>query len=146
MIWLKALGHCEWVISRLYGHLLELITQDLKPPIIIAPTSTETPLADSIIVASGNTISFLDSHFAVERSFVAWEGNGRATALIEAGGVLVAIGEDESSRHPVLKIWDLSKEERKRAGGGPVLMRNVRIQHGQRPHPVSCCRAGGHQS
>jgi hypothetical protein len=86
MIWLKALGHCEWVISRLYGHLLELITQDLKPPIIIAPTSTETPLADSIIVASGNTISFLDSHFAVERSFVAWEGNGRATALIEAGG------------------------------------------------------------
>lgn len=49
----------------------------------------------------------------------------------------MGIGDDDS-RYPVLKIWDLTREEKKKAGGGPVLMRNVRIQHGQRPHPV--CR------
>lgn len=48
----------------------------------------------------------------------------------------MGIGEEEGSRFPVLKVWDLTKDEKKRAGGGPVLMRNVRIQHGQRPHPV----------
>ena len=71
------------------------------------------------------------------RTFKAWDNNGRGTALLEAGGLLVGIGEEEGSRYPVLKIWDLSREEKKKAGGGPVLMRNVRIQHGQRPHPVS---------
>lgn len=71
--------------------------------------------------------------------------------MLEAGGVLVAIGEEEGSRFPVLKIWDLTREEKRKksdvpgagaaagapAGGGPVLVRNVRIQNGQRPHPVS---------
>jgi hypothetical protein len=55
---------------------------------------------------------------------------------------LVGIGEEEGSRWPVLKIWDLTREDKKRVGGGPVLMRNVRIQHGQRPHPVSRLAAG----
>lgn len=81
-------------------------------------------------------MTFVDRHFGVERSFTAWDNNGRATALEEAGGILVAIGEEEGSRWPVLKIWDLTRDEKKRSGA-PVLMRNVRIQHGQRPHPVS---------
>ena len=70
------------------------------------------------------------------RTFKAWDKGGRGTALHEAGGLLVGIGEDEGSGYPVLKIWDLTRDERKKAGGGPVLMRNVRIQYGQRPHPV----------
>jgi len=89
-----------------------------------------------VIVSSGSSITFVDRHFATERSFTAWEANGRAIALEEAGGILVAIGEEEGSRWPVLKVWDLTRDDKKK-GGGPVLMRNVRIQHGQRPHPVS---------
>lgn len=84
----------------------------------------------------------MDRHFTPTRTFRAWEENGKCTALIEAGGLLVGIGEDEGSRYPVLKIWDLTRDEKRRANSGPVLMRNVRIQHGQRPHPVSTLRYG----
>lgn len=103
---------------------------------MICSTSPRSPLPPAVIISSGPTITFVDRHFGTERSFTAWDANGRATALEEAGGILVGIGEEEGSRWPVLKIWDLTREERKRTGA-PVLMRNVRIQHGQRPHPVS---------
>ena len=111
--------------------------QALQPPIAITSTSPLSPLPSSVIVSSGNLISILDRHFGVERNFAAWEGHGRAQALIEAGGLLVAVGEEDGSRLPVLKIWDLTREEKKKAGGGPILLRSVRIQHGQRPHPAS---------
>lgn len=90
----------------------------------------------SVLISSSAEVCIIDRHLAVQRKFKAWEGTGRGTAQLEAGGMLVAIGEDEGSRYPVLKIWDLTRDEKKRAGGGPVLMRNVKIQHGQRPHPV----------
>ncbi|WVQ96313.1 hypothetical protein IAU59_003417 [Kwoniella sp. CBS 9459] len=109
----------------------------LTPPSIITPTSHDSPISPSIIVSSGTSITILDRHLAPERSFRAWETNGRAIALLEAGGLLVGIGEEEGSRWPVLKIWDLTREERRKKERGPVLVRNVRIQHGQRPHPVS---------
>jgi hypothetical protein len=112
--------------------------QDLHPSAVICPTSPLSPLPPAIIVSSGQAITFVDRHLAAERSFTAWESNGRAIAMEEAGGILVAIGEEEGSRWPVLKIWDLTREDKKKGGvGGPVLMRNVKIQHGQRPHPVS---------
>jgi hypothetical protein len=53
--------------------------------------------------------------------------------------MVLAIGEEEGSRYPVLKIWDLTREEKKRKGGGPVLLRNTKIQNGQRPSLVSYC-------
>ncbi|WVF68790.1 hypothetical protein IAT40_003562 [Kwoniella sp. CBS 6097] len=128
----------------------------LTPPSIITTTSHDSPISPSLIVSSGISITILDRHFAPKRTFRAWETNGRAIALLEAGGLLVGIGEEEGSRWPVLKIWDLTREEKRRkvndtgsgANGssstekagkerGPVLVRNVRIQHGQRPHPVS---------
>ncbi|WVW84968.1 hypothetical protein I302_107004 [Kwoniella bestiolae CBS 10118] len=120
----------------------------LTPPIILTPTSSNSPLPPSLIVSSSSNITLLDRHFNVERTFRGWETNGRATALMEAGGLLVAIGEEEGSRWPVLKIWDLTREEKRKSATkdgngtaererGPVLVRNVRIQHGQRPHPVS---------
>ena len=112
--------------------------QDLHPSAVICPTSSLSPLPPAVIVSSGSTISFVDRHFATERSFTAWESNGRAIALEEAGGILVGIGEEEGSRWPVLKVWDLTRDDKKK--GGPVLMRNVRIQHGQRPHPVSAAQ------
>lgn len=116
--------------------------RDLTPPILITPTSPASPLAPAIIVASGNTITILDRHFAPERTFTAWEGSGRATAVVEAGGLLLAVGEEEGSRQPALKVWDLTRDEKKKAGGSgawvPILVRNAKIQHASgRPHPVS---------
>ncbi|OCF75394.1 vacuolar membrane protein [Kwoniella mangroviensis CBS 8886] len=126
--------------------------RSLTPPIILTPTSINSPLPPSLIVSSSTHVTLLNRHFHVERTFKAWENNGRATALLEAGGLLVGIGEEEGSRWPVLKIWDLTRDEKRKTaqkdngnGGssdrererGPVLVRNTRIQHGQRPHPVS---------
>ena len=50
--------------------------------------------------------------------------------------MLVGVGDDEEG-FPVLKIWDLTRDEKKIRGGGPVLLRNVRIQHGSRRSLVS---------
>ena len=55
---------------------------------------------------------------------------------MEAGGLLVGVGDDEKG-FPVLKIWDLTRDEKKAKGGGPVLLRDVRIQHGSRRSMVS---------
>ena len=35
---------------------------------------------------------------------------------------------------PLLKIWDLEQKDKKT--GSPVLLRSVKVQHGNRPHPV----------
>lgn len=111
--------------------------KELSPPLVATPTSPQSPLSPSLIVSSGNAITIFDRQFVPERSFVAWEGNGRATALVEAGGMLLAVGEDEGSRQPVLKVWDLTRDEKRRRGE-PLLMRNVKIQQAAgRPHPVS---------
>jgi hypothetical protein len=114
------------------------VLSELSGPLVVTPTSPGSPLPASLIVASGTTISVVDKHFVAERTFEAWEGSGRTTALAEAGGLLLAVGEEDGTRQPILKVWDLMREEKKKAGGGPVLMRNVRIQHASgRPHPVS---------
>ncbi|GMK53786.1 hypothetical protein CspeluHIS016_0103720 [Cutaneotrichosporon spelunceum] len=111
--------------------------KELSPPVVATPTSPDSPLPPSLIVSSGNTVTVFDRHFVPERSFQAWEGSGRATALVEAGGLLLAVGEDEGSRQPVLKVWDLTRGEKRRRGD-PLLMRNVKIQQtAGRPHPVS---------
>lgn len=115
-------------------------TQDLSPPIQITTSALDSPLPPCLIVASGQTISVLDRSYDVTASWAAWEGNGRATAIMERNGLLVAIGDEDGSRHPVLKIWDLTRADKRR--GGPVMMRNVKVQHGQRPHPVSCALEG----
>nr|KIR44800.1 vacuolar membrane protein [Cryptococcus bacillisporus CA1280] len=111
--------------------------RQLTPPVVITTTAPKSPLSPSLIVSSSRNISILDKHFSVERSFTAWEQNGRATFLLEAAGLLVAIGEEEGNLWPSLKVWDLTKEDKKSAERRPVLLRSVRIQHGQRPHPVS---------
>jgi hypothetical protein len=128
-------------VGRIFAYSQRAHTdgQDLHPSAVLCSTSPRSPLPPAVIISSGTQITFLDRHFSSERSFTAWESNGRAIALEEAGGILVGIGEEEGNRWPVLKVWDLTREEKKKAGGGPVLMRNVKIQHGQRPHPVCLC-------
>ncbi|WVQ73487.1 hypothetical protein IAR50_003059 [Cryptococcus sp. DSM 104548] len=111
--------------------------RELTPPLAVTSTTSESPLPPYVIVSSAQNITLLDRYFTPTRSFTAWERNGRATALLEAGGLLVGIGEEDGSLWPVLKVWDLTKEDKKHPERRPVLLRNVRIQHGQRPHPVS---------
>lgn len=112
--------------------------RDLTPPFVITATSPGSPLNPAVIVSSANSISILDRHFVPERTFTAWEGQGRTTALIEAAGILLAVGDEDGTRQPVLKIWDLTREDKRSPAGGPLLMRNVRIQQASgRPHPVS---------
>jgi vacuolar protein sorting-associated protein 11 len=35
---------------------------------------------------------------------------------------------------PLLKLWDLEQADKKL--GSPALLRSVKVQHGNRPHPV----------
>ena len=105
----------------------------LRPPLIVEPTSQSSPLPASLIVASASDILLLDRHLEITRTFQGWKENGRTTLLREAAGMLIAIGEEGDSRLPVLKVWDLTRESKRK----PALLRNVRIQQGQRPHPVS---------
>ncbi|WVQ84353.1 hypothetical protein IAT38_006505 [Cryptococcus sp. DSM 104549] len=115
----------------------------LTPPVEFTTTSPLSPLAQSAVVASSDTITILDRHLVPTR---AWDSKGRITHLLEAGGILVAVAEDVNSRHPMLKIWDLTKDEKRKDKETdvkekvPVLLRNARIQktqHDQRPHPVT---------
>jgi len=134
--WLRAQELSEYVCT-LSLDPSSSFRQDLRPPYVMTPASHHSPLLASLILSSGTDIVILDRYFVTTRSFKAWDHNGRGSFLLEAGGLLVGIGEEEGSRYPVLKIWDLTRDENKKAGGGPVLMRNARIQHGQRPHPVT---------
>lgn len=142
-------GPSAFRVSVELSHRAKLNRQSLPPPILVIPTSPSSPLTASVILsdATGH-ISLLNRRFEVDRSWKAWEGNGRSVAMMEGGGILVTIGvgwlgglnrtnivqEEEESRFPVLKIWDLAREDRKLKR--PVLMRSLKIQHGQRPHPV----------
>jgi hypothetical protein len=57
--------------------------------------------------------------------------------MVERKGVLVTLGEEDGVRSPLLKIWDLEKVDKKLGMGTPVLLRSVKVQTGNRPHPVS---------
>ncbi|KAK9896216.1 hypothetical protein P389DRAFT_76246 [Cystobasidium minutum MCA 4210] len=76
--------------------------------------------------------------FDVTKSWIA-HNNGRVTHMKLAGakGVLVTIGEEEASPHPVLKVWNIRHDDKKT--GTPRLLASGRIQHttSNRSHPVS---------
>jgi vacuolar protein sorting-associated protein 11 len=59
--------------------------------------------------------------------------------MVERKGVLVTLGEEDRVRSPLLKTWDLEKVDKKLSMGTPVLLRSVKVQTGNRPHPVSLC-------
>jgi hypothetical protein len=120
----------------IYEDAISTEMQNANPPLVITPTSPLSPLGSSIIVSSSSDITVLDRHFEPTKTWTAWDAKGRATALVEAGGLLVGVGEDEKG-FPVLKIWDLTRDEKKANGSGPVIVRNVRIQHGSRRSLVS---------
>jgi hypothetical protein len=59
--------------------------------------------------------------------------------MVERKGVLVTLGEEDRVRSPLLKTWDLEKVDKKLSMGTPVLLRSVKVQTGNLPHPVSLC-------
>lgn len=92
----------------------------------------------------------LDRDFEPVKSWVAHVG-GRVTHMVEQKGILVTLGvsapaatpvvaesaiqEEDAVRHPLLKIWDLQHTDKHT--GYPVLLRSVKVQYDNRPHPVS---------
>ena len=59
--------------------------------------------------------------------------------MVEKKGVLVTLGEEGRVRSPLLKTWDLEKVDKKLSMGTPILLRSVKVQMGNQPHPVSLC-------
>ncbi|KAJ7456594.1 hypothetical protein FB451DRAFT_1143264 [Mycena latifolia] len=105
---------------------------DAPPEIFKITPEISTILASSagVLVADiYGTIHILNRNFEAQRTWIAYEG-GRVTHMAERRGVLVTVGEDESARAPVLKIWDLEKK-----APSPPLLRSTKMQF-TKPHPV----------
>ncbi|KAJ7225912.1 hypothetical protein GGX14DRAFT_422961 [Mycena pura] len=103
-----------------------------SPEIVKTTTEISTILASSAGVLLADiygTVHILNKEFEAQRTWVAYDG-GRVTHMVERRGVLVTVGEDESARAPLLKIWDLEKK-----ATAPPLLRSTKIQL-TKPHPV----------
>lgn len=55
--------------------------------------------------------------------------------MVERKGVLVTLGEEDSVRAPLLKIWDLQNKDKRT--GSPILLRSTKVNVGNRMHPIS---------
>ncbi|CDZ97685.1 Vacuolar assembly/sorting protein PEP5/VPS11 [Phaffia rhodozyma] len=87
-----------------------------------------------LLADSEGNISTLSATFSPVLSWLAFP-EGRCTHLLEARGIVVGLGEERLSPYPILKIWDLLHVDKKTQR--PMLLKNIKIQHGGRPHPVS---------
>ncbi|KAH9848923.1 hypothetical protein C2E23DRAFT_785321 [Lenzites betulinus] len=97
--------------------------------------STITPSSIGLIVADIHGSVYLVSRdFEIAKSWIAHTG-GRVTHMAERKGILITLGEEDTMRHPFLKIWDLQNFDKKT--GAPLLLRAAKVQSGNRPHPVS---------
>ncbi|KAJ6519433.1 hypothetical protein C8R45DRAFT_951467 [Mycena sanguinolenta] len=105
---------------------------DASPEIFktTAEISTILPSSAGVLVADiYGTVHIVNREFEAQRTWVAYEG-GRVTHMAERRGVLVTVGEDESARVPVVKIWDLEKK-----ANIPPLLRSTNMQI-TKHHPV----------
>ncbi|KAJ9113918.1 hypothetical protein QFC19_000113 [Naganishia cerealis] len=136
--------------------------KSLIPPYCITSPSPTGPLVDTvscIVSESSGFISLLDLKFQVIKRWRGWntypsspgahsneneglngKGKGkpkeRGVILLECGGVLLGIGEDDApAQFPILKIWDLMHDDNKTKN--PVPMRSVRLGTGSRGYPVT---------
>ncbi|KAF9651477.1 hypothetical protein BDM02DRAFT_3154289 [Thelephora ganbajun] len=103
-----------------------------KNPFEIA---TVAPSSVGILVADVNgQVYILDKYFETIRTWVV-HVSGRVTHMVERKGILVTLGEEDTVRHPILKIWDLETIDKK--SDSPILLRSTKISHSAGPHPVS---------
>ncbi|KAF9532799.1 hypothetical protein CPB83DRAFT_880452 [Crepidotus variabilis] len=97
----------------------------------------------STVIASSFGVLVADIHGSVHllnrdfESINSWVAHvsGRVTHMVERKGILVTLGEEDSVRSPLLKIWDLEHTEKKT--NAPTLLRSTKVQLNNRPHPVT---------
>lgn len=114
-------------------------TRDLaSPPEIFKKTleisCIETLPTGTVVADIHGSLYILNTEFEPISSWIAHIG-GRVTHMIERKNILVTLGEEDAVRYPFLKVWDLGHTDKKT--GAPVLLRSVKVQVGNRPHPVS---------
>ncbi|KAI0636391.1 hypothetical protein C8Q77DRAFT_1092491 [Trametes polyzona] len=97
--------------------------------------STITPSSAGLVVADiHGSVYLVNRDFEISKSWVAHTG-GRVTHMAERKSILITLGEEDTARHPFLKVWDLQNFDKKT--GAPLLLRAAKVQSGNRPHPVS---------
>ncbi|KAI3602873.1 vacuolar membrane protein [Moniliophthora roreri] len=97
--------------------------------------STIASSSAGVIVADiHGSVHLLNRDFESISSWVAHVG-GRVTHMVERKGILVTLGEEDTVRSPLLKIWDLNQKDKRTTA--PLLLRSVKVQLSNRPHPVT---------
>ncbi|KAG2019698.1 vacuolar membrane protein, variant 2 [Coprinopsis cinerea AmutBmut pab1-1] len=97
--------------------------------------STIAPSSAGMLVADiHGSVHLLNRDFETLSSWVAHTG-GRVTHMVEQNGILVTLGEEDTVKSPLLKIWDLDNRDKK--NGAPILLRSAKVQQSNRPHPVT---------
>ncbi|KAI0672642.1 hypothetical protein C8Q78DRAFT_1137233 [Trametes maxima] len=97
--------------------------------------STITTSSAGLVVADiHGSVYLVNRDFEIGKSWIAHTG-GRVTHMAERKGILITLGEEDTARHPFLKVWDLHSFDKK--SGAPLLLRSAKVQSGNRPHPVS---------
>ncbi|PKY50426.1 hypothetical protein RhiirA4_530320, partial [Rhizophagus irregularis] len=109
-----------------------------KPPAIFQKTdiTVSTSGRGNIILAdSSGYVHIVDRSFNVQ-SFIAYEG-GRVTHMkqIKQKNILLTVGEEDFPIFPIIKIWDLDKQDKSK--GIPICLRTIKVNHGGKPFPVS---------
>ncbi|KAL7283850.1 hypothetical protein ACG7TL_003290 [Trametes sanguinea] len=108
-----------------------------SPPEVFQKTpeiSTIAPSSAGLVVADiHGSVYLVNRDFEIAKSWIAHTG-GRVTHMAERKGILVTLGEEDTARHPFLKVWDLQAFDKKT--GAPLLLRSAKVQSGNRPHPV----------
>ncbi|TFK36435.1 hypothetical protein BDQ12DRAFT_686883 [Crucibulum laeve] len=122
--------------------------QDLdSPPDVFKATpeiSTVVSSSVGVLVADiHGSVHLLNRDFESINSWIAHVG-GRVTHMVERLGVLVTLGEEDTVRPPLIKIWDMHHNDKKT--GAPVLLRSTKIQLSNRPHPVTTLAASANLS
>ncbi|KIJ62988.1 hypothetical protein HYDPIDRAFT_114138 [Hydnomerulius pinastri MD-312] len=100
-------------------------------PEVSAMTSTTHGL---VVADIHGSVHLLNQTFVSTSSWIAHVG-GRVTHMVERKGILITIGEEDTVRSSILKIWDLGKFDKRT--GGPSLLRTAKVQPTGKPHPVS---------
>ncbi|KAI0374590.1 hypothetical protein BV20DRAFT_934950 [Pilatotrama ljubarskyi] len=97
--------------------------------------STIAASSAGLVVADiHGSVYLVNRDFEIAKSWIAHTG-GRVTHIAARRGILITLGEEDTARHPFLKVWDLHTFDKKT--GAPLLLRSAKVQSGNRPHPVS---------
>ncbi|KAH8995422.1 hypothetical protein EDB92DRAFT_203974 [Lactarius akahatsu] len=107
-----------------------------SPHILRVATSISTITSSVYGVVAADmhgSVHVLNKEFEPISSWVAHVG-GRVTHMVERRRYLVTLGEEDGIRGPLLKIWHLEKTDK---NGAPTLLRSIKVQTSNRPHPVT---------